>query len=102
MGTLGMILNTVYWSLYSMVLGAETDLTEVSTAFKNLGTMLGSVAAAVIGLFVIIEGYLYITAGDDVQKAQHAKRAMGGLVFGAVLVILGGFIGTTIYNSIKP
>ena len=81
-------------------LPADTDPTGVSAAFTNLARLFAGVLAGVVTFFVVVEGFLYITAIDDVQKATHAKRALGTLLFGAILVALAVTIGPQIVDAI--
>jgi hypothetical protein len=88
-----------YWSLCDIVLGM--DVTDVKGRVEGLADMFSAIAAAVFGFFIIVEGYRLITASDDIDRATHAKRALGCLFMGAVLVVLGKPIAQALYNSVN-
>jgi hypothetical protein len=63
-------------------------LADVSSAFKNVASLLAGFLGGVMAFVLVVEGYMYLAAMDDVQKAAHAKRAIGAAIVGGILVAL--------------
>ena len=84
--------------MHFLVIAADT--TGVDAAFTRVAALFAGVIGGVTGFFVVLNGYQYITAVDDTQRAMHAKRAAGGLIFGAMIVILGMTIAPALVGAI--
>jgi hypothetical protein len=82
----------------ALVLAA--DPTGVDAAFGRVALLFAGVIGGVVGFFVVLNGYQYIVAVDDTTRAMHAKRAAGGLIFGAMIVILGVTIAPALVTAI--
>jgi hypothetical protein len=97
------LLTHVYlhaWVIAAAFAQPPADTTGISDAFNRLATLGAGIIGGVVAFFVVINGYLYITASDDLQRGTHAKRAFGALLFGALIVILGANIGQAIVTAI--
>lgn len=89
----------VLWThIHFLVIAADT--TGVDAAFTRIAALFAGVIGGVTGFFVVLNGYQYITAIDDTQRAMHAKRAAGGLIFGVMIVILGVTIAPALVTTI--
>lgn len=76
------------------------DPTGVNAAFTRIAILFASVIGGVVAFFVVVNGYMYITSGEDTRQT-YAKRAMGTLLFGALIVILGANIAPAIITAIS-
>jgi hypothetical protein len=65
---------------------ALLPLADVGSALTGIATMLVSYLPQIVVLALIIVGYTYMFALDDHNKASQAKRALGVVVGGAILV----------------
>lgn len=92
------VIASLLMHLHSLVLAA--DPTGVDAAFTRVAALFAGVIGGVTGFFVVINGYQYIVAVDDTTRAMHAKRAAGGLIFGAMIVILGITIAPALVGAI--
>jgi len=88
----------LWMHLHVFVIAADT--TGVDAAFTRIAALFAGVIGGVTGFFVVLNGYQYITAVDDTTRAMHAKRAAGGLIFGAMIVILGVTIAPALVGAI--
>lgn len=78
-----------------------TPSADIGSGFNNLASTLATYLGGVLAFVLVIEGYLYMSAVDDAQKAMHAKRAIGAAVAGAILVAVAVSLAPTIVKSIK-
>ncbi len=76
-------------------------LGDIGTTFTNLATYFVGFLAAVLGFILMVNGYHYMTAGDDIQAKANAKRGMGAALGGAVLVGLAVTLAIAIQSRIK-
>jgi uncharacterized membrane protein YjfL (UPF0719 family) len=76
-------------------------LGDIGTSFTNLATYFVGFLAAVLGFILMVNGYHYMTAGDDIQAKTNAKRGMGAALGGAVLVGLAVTLAIAIQSRIK-
>jgi UDP-N-acetylmuramyl pentapeptide phosphotransferase/UDP-N-acetylglucosamine-1-phosphate transferase len=60
----------------------------VSQAFSHVASLLAGFLGGVMAFVLVVEGYMYLAAMDDVQKAAHAKRAIGAAIVGGILVVV--------------
>jgi uncharacterized membrane protein YjgN (DUF898 family) len=103
LGSVQALLTQAYlhlWVIAAAFAPPPTDTTGISAAFTRLATLGAGIIGGVVAFFVVVNGYLYLTTSDDLQRGAHAKRAMGGLLFGALIVILGANIAPAIVNAI--
>jgi cytochrome bd-type quinol oxidase subunit 2 len=61
-------------------------LADIGTAFNGVAQLFASFLGGVMAFILVVEGYLYIAASTNEQKAEHAKRAMGAAIAGGILV----------------
>jgi cytochrome bd-type quinol oxidase subunit 2 len=61
-------------------------LADIGTAFDGVARLFATFLGGILAFMLVIEGYLYLAAGPNEQKAEHAKRAMGAAVAGGILV----------------
>jgi hypothetical protein len=78
------------------------DTSGVGNAFINLAKLGSAMLGGVIAFFSVICGFQYISAMDDASKAMHAKRAIGYLLVGAVIVAVGVTFAPQIVRAIFP
>ena len=76
-------------------------LGDIGTTFTNLATYFVGFLAAVLGFILVVNGYHYMTAGDDIQAKTNSKRGMGAALGGAVLVGLAVTLAIAIQGTIK-
>ena len=86
---------------HRLALVLAADPTGVDAAFGRVALLFAGVIGGVVGFFVVLNGYQYITAVDDTTRAMHATRAAGGLIFGAMIVILGVTIAPALVTAIS-
>ena len=63
-----------------------TDQTGISLALMGLARMGAGLLVGVLTLFLVVEGYRYMTT-DETMRGVHLKRALAALLGGAILVI---------------
>ncbi len=86
-----------------MVLGdSPADATGVSNALQGLARLFAGMVVGVASLALVICGLLYMTAFDDVSRAMHARRAIGAIVIGLLLVVLATTIAPQLISAIQP
>jgi hypothetical protein len=80
-------------------------LARLALPVADIGSSVTSVANYIIGLLaaislfsLVIAGYHYQTAGDDIQAKARAKGAIGGSIVG--MIIVGG--AATTLNLVLP
>lgn len=61
-------------------------LADVGSAFNGVAKLLAGFLGGIMAFVLVVEGYMYLSAMDDVQKAAHAKRAIGAAIAGGILV----------------
>ena len=88
--------------LAMIALAPPTDTSGVSAAFINLAKLASAMVGGVIAFFSVMCGFQYIGAMDDTAKATHAKRAIGYLLIGSIIVAVGVTFAPQIVNAIFP
>jgi hypothetical protein len=78
------------------------DTSGVSTAFIRLAKLGAAMLGGVLAFFSVICGFQYMSAMDDAAKAMHAKRAIGSLLVGAIIVAVGVTFAPQIVTAIFP
>src|SRR6266702_1284112 len=73
-------------------------LGDVSSAFTAVATLMAGFLGGILAFILVVEGYLYIAAVDDVQKAAHAKRAIGAAIAGGILVAVAVNLAPELVN----
>lgn len=76
---------TIFTSLALLPL-IHLPLADIGTAFDGVAKLFATFLGGILAFILVVEGYLYIAAVDNEQKATHAKRAMGAAIAGGVLV----------------
>lgn len=76
-------------------------LGDLGTTFTNLATYFAAFSAPVLGFILVVSGYHYMTAGDDVQARANAKRGIGFALGGAVLVGLAVTLAIAVQGQVK-
>lgn len=94
------ILLTVYlqvtlWPAYAGVLA------DVGTSFNALAGQFAGYLTGILAFIAVVSGYQLMTAGEDVQQATRAKRALGLALAGAVLVGTAATLAPVITGNIK-
>ena len=79
---------------------AAADPTGIDAAFTRIAVLFAGVIGGVVAFFIVINGYMYITTSED-NRGMYAKKAMGGLLFGALIVILGANIAPALITAIS-
>jgi uncharacterized membrane protein YjfL (UPF0719 family) len=92
---LSMDLHMALWPVASLVLA------DVGTSFNSLATQFAGYLTGILAFVAVISGYQLMTAGDDVQQATRAKRALGLALAGAVLVGTATALAPLITGNIK-
>ena len=75
------------------------DQTGVNAAMIGLARIGAGFLAGVLTLFLVISGYQYMTT-DEAQRGMHAKKAIGALLGGAVLVLVATTMAPQVVNAI--
>ncbi len=88
-------------SLVSWMLAATPGNADLGTAFKNLALLFAGFAVPILSFILVVNGYHYMTAGDDIQAKTNAKRGMGAALGGVVLVLAAVALATLIGNAIQ-
>ncbi len=76
-------------------------LADVGSSFSDLATLFAGYLTGILAFIAVVSGYQLMTAGEDVQQATRAKRALGLSLAGAILVGTAGPLATTITSHIK-
>ena len=76
-------------------------LADVGTSFNALATLFGGYLTGILAFVAVVSGYQLMTAGEDVQQATRAKRALGMALAGAVLVGTAVTLAPVITGNIK-
>ncbi len=71
-------------------------LLDVGTAFQGVANLLAGFLGGIMAFVLVVEGYLYMAAMDDVQKAMHAKRAIGAAIVGGILIVVATQLAPTL------
>ncbi len=61
-------------------------LADIGTAFSAVAILLAGFLGGVLMFVMVVNGYLYMMAMDDVQRATRAKAAIGAAILGGILV----------------
>jgi hypothetical protein len=88
--------------LASLLAQPPADTSGVSNAFIGLAKLGGAMLGGVIAFFGVVCGFQYIAAVDDAAKAMHAKRAIGCLLVGAIIVAVSVNFAPQIVSVIFP
>lgn len=85
-----------------------TDFKEEDSGLNTDGTLIGYIAniirwilgilGTVFFVIVVLQGYIYMTAGGDSSKTASAAGAIGNAVVG-LLIIMGAFLITNFVTS---
>jgi UDP-N-acetylmuramyl pentapeptide phosphotransferase/UDP-N-acetylglucosamine-1-phosphate transferase len=94
------LLNASSYVLSSLLMRLAV-LADVGTAFQSVAQLLASFLGGVLAFILVVEGYLYISAVDDTQKAMHAKRAIGAAIAGGILVAVAVNLAPELVNMFK-
>ena len=92
---LSMDLYAALWPVAALVLA------DVGTSFNSLALQFAGYLTGILAFVAVISGYQLMTAGDDVQQATRAKRALGLALAGAVLVASATTLAPLIVGNIK-
>jgi hypothetical protein len=76
-------------------------LADIGSALTGLGTLFVTYLGPALALALVIAGFNYMAAFDDHQRATSAKRAIGVVIGGAVLVAVGMALGPSIVTTIS-
>ena len=76
-------------------------IADVGSSFNSLAGLFAGYLTGILAFVAVISGYQLMTAGEDVQQATRAKRALGMALAGAVLVGTGIALAPLITGSIK-
>jgi hypothetical protein len=88
--------------LATLLAQPPADTSGISNAFIGLAKLGGSILGGVIAFFGVVCGFQYIAAVDDATKALHAKRAIGSLLVGAIIVAVSVNFAPQIVSVIFP
>jgi hypothetical protein len=88
--------------LATLLAQPPADTSGVSSAFTGLAKLGGAMLGGVLAFFGVVCGFQYIGAVDDAAKAMHAKRAIGCLLIGAIIVAVSVNFAPQIVNVIFP
>lgn len=61
-------------------------LADIGTAFAAVAVLLAGFLGGVLMFVMVVNGYLYMMAMDDVQRAARAKAAIGAAILGGILI----------------
>lgn len=76
-------------------------IADVGTSFSALAGQFAGYLTGILGFIAVMSGYQLMTAGEDVQQATRAKRALGLALAGAVLVGTALTLAPVITGNIK-
>lgn len=76
-------------------------LADIGSAVKGLSDLLENPLGDILAFALILAGYAYILAQDDHNRAAAAKRAVGFIIIGAILVMLAPTLGPQIAGLVK-
>lgn len=80
---------------------AAFPLADISTAFEGVARLFAGFLGGIMAFILVVEGYLYIFAVDNEQKAQHAKRAIGAAISGGILIAVALDLAPELVNAFK-
>lgn len=78
------------------LIGSSTVFEVVGIVLKWLLTLAGVVAT----VFIIIGGYLYITAAGNEEQSEKGKKTLVNAIIGIVVVVLSMAIVTIVTNTL--
>jgi hypothetical protein len=61
-------------------------LANAGDAFKGIATELAGYLTGFVTLMLVVIGYIYASSVDDPQKATAAKRAIGMVIVGGIII----------------
>lgn len=96
-----MIHAVIVLALYLSVVWPLSVMADIGTSFAALAAQFAGYLAGVLTIVAVFSGYQLMTAGEDVQQATRAKRALGLSLAGAVLVGTAITLAPTIVGNIK-
>jgi hypothetical protein len=79
---------------------ASDDPTGIGDALARVAGLLAGIAGGLTALALVVLGFLYVTSMDDVGRAIHLRRAVGALLAGLVLILLGTTIAPHLVQAI--
>jgi UDP-N-acetylmuramyl pentapeptide phosphotransferase/UDP-N-acetylglucosamine-1-phosphate transferase len=88
-------------SVLSSILVRLVVMADIGSAFQSVAQLLASFLGGVLAFILVVEGYLYISAVDDTQKAMHAKRAIGAAIAGGILVAVAVNLAPELVSMFK-
>jgi hypothetical protein len=79
------------------VVGTEScDTDAVCKAITKIKTYIEMVGAVVIGMMIVIGGFLYATAGGNEKQLSTAKSTITAAVIGMIILLSAEIITTTV------
>lgn len=88
--------------LFSLQLGLPAlVIADVGSSFNSLAGVFAGYLTGILAFVAVVSGYQLMTAGEDVQQATRAKRALGMALAGAVLVGTAIALAPVITSNIK-
>jgi type IV secretory pathway VirB2 component (pilin) len=82
------------------MLPALLPLADVGSALTGIAKMLVGYLPQVVALALILVGYTYMFALEDHNRASQAKRAIGVVIGGAILVAVALTWGPDLVTTI--
>jgi cytochrome bd-type quinol oxidase subunit 2 len=86
---------TVPGSATAKVLDVK-NLTDVGALSKNIAGILQFVLFAIAGIFIVIAGYIYLTAQGETDKTVNSRN----MIFFAVVAIMIGLLAFFLPNLV--
>ena len=87
-------------SLASILIEQPTaDQTGISSALTGLARMCVGVLVGVLTLFLVVEGYRYMST-HETTRGVHLKRALAALLGGAIIIIAAVTLAPEIITTI--
>jgi uncharacterized membrane protein YjfL (UPF0719 family) len=87
--------------LHAALPAAALVLGDVGSSFNTLAGQFAGYLTGILAFIAVVSGYQLMTAGEDVQQATRAKRALGLSLAGAVLVGTAITLAPVITGNIK-
>lgn len=89
------LLLAVQMMRFTLVLG------NIGDSFNALATQFAGYLTGILAFVAVVSGYQLMTAGEDVQQATRAKKALGLALAGAVLVGTAVALAPIVTGNIK-
>jgi hypothetical protein len=88
--------------MYSILAATTVDFaTAIETFFRSLITIGTTVAFLVASFFIVLAGFLWISANGDVRQIERAKSALTTALIGLGIILMANAIADLIFSALQ-